>query len=50
MTRPSAMSSDDWVMTADREDRAASGWRAATNHRDARRRGTLLDHVMIPPI
>jgi hypothetical protein len=38
------------VTTADRDERAASGERAARNVRDARRRGMLLDHVMIPPI
>jgi hypothetical protein len=42
--------STDWVSTADREERAISGCRAAESHRDARRRGTVLDHVMIPPI
>jgi hypothetical protein len=44
------ISNPDWVRTADRDDRATSGWRAAGSHRGARRRGTLLDHVMIPPI
>jgi hypothetical protein len=44
------MSSTDWVMTAERDDLATSGWRTAVRNREARRRGTLLDHVMIPPI
>jgi hypothetical protein len=38
------------VTTAERDDRATSGWRAAEMNRDARRRGRMLDGVMIPPI